>query len=66
MCDGVNCCGVVIGASWAHFIVIGSRSRFVLWPSHILSIEWRRLDLVSQRLHLFCVGNGDIKILWDM
>ena len=48
-----------------HLIIFESRSRVVIW-AHIHFIEKRRLDLVSQRLHLFHIRSGDVIIAWDM
>ena len=59
---------LVCAASFVHLITLGSKPRVVTVYGHvhILFIEWRRLGLESQRLHLLHMGSGDVKIAWDI
>ena len=52
--------------SLAHLIIFGSRLGLLYGCTHILSNKWRRLGLVSQKLHFFHMESDNVIIAWDM
>ena len=53
-------------ATLAHFFIFVIFMGLLYGCGHILSIKWRRISLVSKRLHLFHMGSGNVIIAWDM